>query len=89
MPVIRGSVRDDGGRPVPHARAYFVSGPGPYPDVAAVADADGEFALGAPFGGTYEIGCSADGFASRVVAVDAGEAEEVGVEIRLAATDPG
>jgi Carboxypeptidase regulatory-like domain len=81
--VIRGTVRDADGLPIPQARAYFVSGPGSYPDTAAVTDENGEFALAAPSGGRYRIGCSADGFGSEVTPVELPQTEEARVEIRL------
>jgi Carboxypeptidase regulatory-like domain len=81
--VIRGTVRDAGGLPVPQARAYFVSGPGSFPDTAAVTDEHGEFTLAAPSGGSYRIGCSADDYDSQVAPVELTQAEPAHVEIRL------
>jgi Carboxypeptidase regulatory-like domain len=81
--VIRGTVRDPAGVPVPGARAYFVSGPGPYPDIAAVTNEHGEFALAAPSRGRFGIGCTADGFASEVTSVELPQAENAPVDIRL------
>ena len=60
--VIAGVVRDAAGRPVPEARVDIVAGPGPFPDIAALTDAGGGFALAAPAPGTYEIEAAADGF---------------------------
>ena len=81
--VIRGTVRDPAGLPVPGARAYFVGGPSAFPDVAALTDERGGFALSAPSRGTYELECSADGFAPRRIAIAVPEATEDGVDIRL------
>jgi hypothetical protein len=81
--VIRGTVRDPSGAPVPGARVYFVGGPDPFPDVAAVTSEQGGFALSAPSGGRYRIESVADGFAPEVTAVDLPRAAETGVEIRL------
>jgi hypothetical protein len=81
--VIRGTVRDETGRPVRGARAYFVDGPGAFPDIAALTDDRGGFTLAAPGDGTYAIECTADGFAPRRVTVGAGRASERALEIRL------
>ncbi|MFF7729781.1 carboxypeptidase-like regulatory domain-containing protein [Streptomyces sp. NPDC008001] len=59
--VIRGTVRDAAGAPVPGARVAFAGGPGPLPDVAAVTDGEGRFALTAPAAGTYTLVCRGDG----------------------------
>jgi hypothetical protein len=81
--LIRGVVRDAAGSPIPAARAYFVGGPEPFPDIAALTDQSGEFTLSAPAPGTYRIECAADGFSSRLTAVDVEEDEETRLEIRL------
>jgi hypothetical protein len=81
--LIRGVVRDPAGSPIPEARAYFVGGPEPFPDIAALTDEGGEFTLSAPAPGAYRIECAAGGFSSRLFAVDVGEDEETRLEIRL------
>jgi hypothetical protein len=81
--LIRGVVRDPSGSPIPEARAYFVGGPEPFPDIAALTNEQGEFTLSAPAPGTYRIECAAEGFSSRPTAVDIGEDQETGLEIRL------
>jgi len=43
--VISGIVRDPNGRPVADARIYFIGGPVPLPDIAALTDAAGAFSL--------------------------------------------
>jgi Carboxypeptidase regulatory-like domain len=84
--LIRGVVRDSSGSPIPEARAYFVGGPEPFPDIAALTDEDGAFTLSAPAPGAYRIECAAEGFSSRLTAVDVGEGEETHFEIRLTPT---
>ena len=81
--VIHGTVRDASGLPVPQARAYFLSGPGPFPDIAAVTDPHGAFTLSAPSRGSYRIECAADGFAPEVTPIDLPQTGEAPVEIRL------
>lgn len=82
--LIRGVVRDPRGSAIPAARAYFVGGPEPFPDIAALTDQGGEFTLSATAPGPYRIECAAEGFSSRVTAVDVGDDEEIRLEIRLA-----
>jgi hypothetical protein len=81
--LIRGTAEDPAGRPIPHARAYVVSGPGAFPDVAAVADEHGRFTLAAPAPGTYVVGCSADAFESTQAAVEVAPSGETHLRIRL------
>ncbi len=81
--LIRGVVRDPGGSPIPAARAYFVGGPEPTPDIAALTDQGGEFAFSVPAPGAYRIECAADGFASQRATIDVGEQEETRLEILL------
>jgi hypothetical protein len=67
MPVtpIRGRVRDPQGRPIAQAKVYFTSGPVPLPDIAMLTDSEGAFSISAPAPGTYQLECTADGFAPR------------------------
>lgn len=81
--VISGRVRAPTGQPVAQARVYFVQGPDPLPDVAALTGADGGFALAAPVAGSYELGCSAEGFAGATIAVHVAAGPLAPVEIRL------
>jgi protocatechuate 3,4-dioxygenase beta subunit len=67
--VVKGVVRDPAGKPVPGARILFVDGPAPLPDIAALTDADGSFALSAPAPGTYQIEAHTDEFAPARAAV--------------------
>lgn len=57
-----GVVRDPDGTPIPRARVAFAAGPVPLPDIAALTDAEGTFALSAPADGTYVVQCHADGY---------------------------
>ncbi|MBF6049385.1 hypothetical protein GO001_30055 [Streptomyces sp. NRRL B-1677] len=89
--VIRGTVRDAAGAPVAGARVAFTDGPVPLPDVAAVTDGEGRFALTAPAAGTYTLACrEAAGAASAQVRVGgtadpgvAGRPEDVRADLRL------
>lgn len=60
-PTISGVVLDGEGRPLPEARVYFVEGPGPLPDVAALTDAKGRFQMVVPGAGRYLLEVAADG----------------------------
>lgn len=80
--LIRGVVRDDAGRPVAQARAFFAGGPVAVPDVAALTDDRGQFVLSAPTPGTWELRCDADGFSPAVERVEV-DRDEARVEVRL------
>jgi hypothetical protein len=56
--VIAGVVVNAEGNPLEGARVYFVAGPIPLPDIAALTDGNGRFALSAPVSGTYQLGIS-------------------------------
>ena len=58
---IAGVVVDAEGNPVEEARVYFVEGPVPLPDIAALTDKSGRFALSAPASGTYQLGFASEG----------------------------
>ncbi|GGX70142.1 carboxypeptidase-like regulatory domain-containing protein [Streptomyces hiroshimensis] len=86
--VIRGTVRDAAGAPVAGARVAFAGGPVPLPDVAALTDGEGRFALTAPAAGTYTVVCRAGGAtaAARVevtAAPAAARPEDVRADLRL------
>jgi len=81
--VISGVARDPTGLPVADARVYFISGPAPLPEIAALTDGSGKFSLTAPAGGVYQIKCAADGFASATATVNVKNGLDVQVEIRL------
>lgn len=80
--VIHGTVFDAAGSPVASARVYFISGPGNLPEVAALTDAAGRFALAAPQPGTYRIGCASDADGAADAEVPVGTAEVV-IDLRL------
>jgi hypothetical protein len=81
--VIRGTVLSSGGEPLRGARVYFVGGPVPLPDIAALAADDGSFSLTAPAAGDYEIGAAADGFAPSSAGIRVAEAGSADVTLRL------
>lgn len=85
--VIAGVVVDAEGNPVEEARVYFVEGPVPLPDIAALTDSSGRFALSAPISGTYRLGVAFDGPAGLVQDTTTVEVSEEGVrrplEVRL------
>jgi hypothetical protein len=58
--MVAGVVLDSAGGPVAEARVFFTSGPVPLPDIVALTDGDGRFALSAPVPGTYDIEVAAD-----------------------------
>lgn len=60
--IICGLVVDCSGEPIAGARVFFVAGPVPLPDIAALTDNHGGFRLSAPAPGNYTIHCIADGF---------------------------
>ena len=87
--LIVGTVRGPDGTPLPEARAYFVSGPGPFPDVAALTNERGEFSLTVPSPGPYRIECAAEGFDPQIVGVDAEESGETQVAVTLRRSPAG
>jgi hypothetical protein len=64
------------------ARVYFASGPGAFPDLAALTDAQGAFALGASNPGEYVIEASADAYAPGRVTVTVRD-RDVDVAVKL------
>jgi len=84
--LISGIVRSADGQPVAGARVFFASGPGPFPDIAALTDGQGRFALSAPSPGTYEIECAASGFATTRTTTTALKDGQVNLEIFLKRT---
>ena len=84
--VIAGVVVDARGNPVEEARVYFVEGPVPLPDIAALTDSDGRFALSAPVSGTYQLGVASEGpegFMQTTSVVDVRGEPRVDLEVRL------
>lgn len=55
MAIIRGRVVDEAGRPCAGARVLVSEAPIPTPDIAMLADAAGEFVIGAPDPGRYRL----------------------------------
>lgn len=82
---------DEAGRPVGGARVYYSSGPGSFPDMAALTGEDGGFALSAPAAGTYGVQVQADGFAQATTSVSLKPSERraIKVELRSAAAPKG
>jgi hypothetical protein len=76
-------VRASDGQPIAGARVFFASGPGSFPDIAALTDNEGRFTLSAPSPGAYQIEAAADGFATTRKAIDARSGRQVNVEISL------
>jgi Carboxypeptidase regulatory-like domain len=76
-------VRASDGQPIAGARVFFASGPGRFPDVAALTDNEGRFTLSAPTPGIYQIEAAADGFAASRNAVDVRRRRQVDMEISL------
>ncbi|CAM5543820.1 carboxypeptidase-like regulatory domain-containing protein [Streptomyces abikoensis] len=83
--VIRGTVRDAAGAPVAGARVALTGGPVPLPDIAAVTDGDGRFALTAPAEGTYTLMCRGDSgtATARVQVTPAAAARPAEVRVEL------
>ena len=80
--LIHGRVVDREGAPVEWASAWLVAGPAPFPDIAALTDADGRFTLTASAPGIYRVGCRAESDPPVEVPVDVG-ADDVEVTITL------
>ena len=82
--VIRGVVlRGSNGEPIAEARVFFASTPTATPDIAALTNDRGEFALSAPVPGEYAIEVAAEGFAPEGVVVEVAEDADAEAEIRL------
>lgn len=83
--AIHGIVTDGDGRPVVEAAVAVVAAPGPMPDIAALTDSDGRFAIAAPMTGEYTIVASAPGSGSgrATVHVDAAVSETTNVGIQI------
>ena len=85
-PVIAGMVVYTEGNPIEGARVFFVEGPVPLPDIAALTDGSGHFALSAPVSGTYQLGVASEGSAGLVQetsTVEVGEEQVIDVEVQL------
>jgi hypothetical protein len=86
--VISGFVRDSRGSAVANARIAFASAPVAVPDIAALTDSKGAFAMSAPAPGTYFIACFAEGYSSATAAAHVAGAGTVNVEIQLEQVGP-
>ncbi len=74
--VLRGVVVAPTGRPVDGARVGVSAGPAPVPDIAALTDPDGGFALGVPVPGTYEVWAAHDTGSTRATVTVTGSERE-------------
>lgn len=81
--VIFGVVKSPDGKPVSNARVYFVSGPVPLQDIAAVTDSSGAFSLTAPAPGEYVIESVADKYGARSSKVKVKGGEQVRLNLKL------
>jgi hypothetical protein len=81
--VVFGVVRDLTGCPVPQARVSFVVGPLQLPDIAALTDIKGNFALSAPVAGEYVIQVISDGFVPYKAKIAIENNQQTHLEIRL------
>ena len=80
--VIAGVVRGEEGEPAPGVPVYVVDAPAAMPDVAAVTDADGRFALTAPVAGRYAIEAAGGQARASVDVVD----RDLEIELRFSGT---
>jgi hypothetical protein len=87
--VLTGVVRDAAGDPVPEARVYLTAAPVPVPDIAALTDAEGQFAMALPAPGSYEVACSAEGYVPASATVEVAGEQELHLELRLTPERPG
>ena len=81
--VISGSVYSASRHAVSGARVYFTSGPVALPDITILSDAQGKFSLSVPVAGTYQIGCTADGFSPKTSKVEVKSGQSTQIEIIL------
>jgi hypothetical protein len=86
--VLAGVVLGPAGEPVPLARVFVASGPVPVPDIAALTDAEGRFAMSLPAAGTYEVAYAAEGYASASTTVEVAGERELQLELRLTRDRP-
>lgn len=81
--VIFGVIKDDNGNPVPEARVSFLDGPVPLPDIAALTDINGTFALSTPSAGEYVIAVNTEQFVRKELKIRLESNEEKHVAINL------
>lgn len=84
--VIFGVVRDDTGNPVRHAIISFLAGPVPLPDIAALTELDGTFAISAPVAGEYVIAVDIEQFVRKEIKITLESDEEKHIVISLSRT---
>jgi Carboxypeptidase regulatory-like domain len=82
MPVVRGRVLDVNGVPVAGAAVFFVSAPAALPDIAAMTDSHGAFALSAPVAGHYVVGVR-HGESAAEAGISVPADRDVSLELRL------
>lgn len=80
--TIAGRVQEANGRPAIGARIYFLNAPVAVADMAILTDQNGRFTLPAPAPGTYEVGCTFDGFEPVSVKVEVVD-KDAQVEIKV------
>jgi hypothetical protein len=80
--LLRLRVLDSNGNPIEGSRLLLESAPGPYPDISALSDTQGEVSIRLPERGQYGIACHADGYAPAHLDLDA-SAEEISRTIVL------
>ena len=82
--MIAGVVRDAKGRPVAGARVYIVEAPAAMPDIAALTDDGGRFAIGTGPPGRYVVAAAAEGWQPERATVDTREAaSDVDLQLTL------
>jgi hypothetical protein len=76
-------VTDPAGRPIPEAQVFFTAAPVATPDIAALTDDDGAFALSAPSAGEYAVAISAPGFAAATAYVTIAASHDAAIDVTL------
>lgn len=85
--LVTGVVVDSGGNPIEDARAYFLEGPSPVPDIAVLTDGDGRFTLSAPVPGTYRLQVAAEDFSPVTRVLDITGEPRLDIAVRLSQPD--
>lgn len=81
--LITGHVTDPAGRPIAQARVFITEAPVATPDIAALTDDDGAFALTAPAAGDYAVAIAASGFAASTARVTVSQSERAALTVTL------
>ena len=84
-PEITSVVVDAEDNPIEEVRVYFAEGLVPLPDITALTNSNGRFALSAPTSGTYQLGIASEGpagFLQETTTVEVGEVRSVEFEDR-------